>query len=229
MEKDKQLTTSEKEPISLGDSQPLTTNLGQVGDHNTQIAHVENYDASQQIININYFRQSPGLDEEKFLVMQQFSREYYQLLVTYDEKIFENNIITFPREKVLTHNLVPDEIFERCSSLEQSGIDELKTFPAIICVENNDFSGRINPPQTACFGYIKKVQKLRNQVKVVFEPINTFDQSKLCNQKSAAYFDLIMGPGITTLNVTAWSVHKTDVFEAFKEAGIDYIKPIQKP
>jgi hypothetical protein len=38
-----------------------------------------------------------------------------------------------------------------------------------------------------------------------------------------------MGPGITTLNVTAWSVHKTDVFEAFKEAGVDYIKPIQTP
>ncbi len=160
---------------------------------------------------------------EQLPATQRFSREYYQLLVTYDKNVFENNIITFQPDRVLDRKNVPDEIFERCHTLEKTGIDELKTFPAIVCIENSDFGGRVASPQTAWFSQIKAIQKIHGKIKVAFEPIASFDQSVLCNKRNAVFFDLDMDNPMTTLNRTDWSVHKTDLFEAFREAGIDII------
>ena len=48
----------------------------------------------------------------------------------------------------------------------------------------------------------------------------TIQQVKLCDKRNAVFFGLNMDCAITDLNQSAWSVHKVNVFEAFKEAGI---------
>lgn len=56
--------------------------------------------------------------------------------------------------------------------------------------------------------------------KIAFKPIAPIQQIKLCDKRNAIFFDLNMDCAVTDLNHSAWSVHKVNVFEAFKEADI---------
>lgn len=161
-----------------------------------------------------------GISSEQMIAVQSFSREYYQLLVTCEEDVFENNVITIPASRALTKYNVPPEIFEQCSTLTDAGIEELKKFPAIICRENTELKGITDPNQWAMYAYIKKVRIYGKEIKIAFQPIGPIRQQLLCTPKNAVYFDLDMDCAITDLNHSAWSVHKTDLFEAFREAGI---------
>lgn len=178
------------------------------------------------VVNLNYNVTAPfpqpyaGVSAEQMMVVRSFSRKYYQLLVTLEDDVFTNNVITISASRALSKHLVPSEIFERCSTLTDDGIDELKTFPAIICRENTDLKGETDPNQCAVYAYIKKVQVCGRDIKVAFKPIAPIQQRLLCMPKNAVYFDLNMDCAITDLNHSAWSVHKANLFEAFREAGI---------
>lgn len=229
MNRDNQIELADSTPVLKEDKQPIAANLAQTGDENTQIAYVQNYDGSvHQTFNINIQQTKIAEnEEEKKFNQRHSSRNYYQLIVTHDKDIFKNNIFSIPNsipwERVLTQERVPKEIYSRFSELELFEIEELLSFPAIICNENNGYNGKIDTPQTAYFCHIKRIQEINNQIRVLFEPINSFDQAILCDKQNAVYFDLDMDEFFTTLNQTAWSIHRADVFEAFKEAGIDYI------
>jgi len=97
---------------------------------------------------------------------------------------------------------------------------ELNTFPAIICRENTEMKGTTDPNQCAVYGYITRVKKEGRNIKVAYHPLGFFPQSILCEKKNAVYFDLNMSCAVTDLNHSAWSVHKVNLFDAFKEAGI---------
>ncbi|MBR6862346.1 MAG: hypothetical protein IKM73_13600 [Acidaminococcaceae bacterium] len=154
------------------------------------------------------------------MAIQSFSKEYYQLLVTCEENVFSDNIITVSANRALSQRLVPPEIFERCSSLSDEGIKELKTFPAIICRENTELKGVTDPNQMAVYAYIRRVMRIGKEIKIAFRPIMPLFQIKLCDKKNAIFFDLNMDCAITDLNHSAWSVHKVNLFEAFDEAGM---------
>ncbi len=154
------------------------------------------------------------------MAIQSFSKEYYQLIVTCEDDVFANNMVTIPASRALTKYIVPSEIFERCSTLSETGIEELKRFPAIICRENTELKGVTDPNQWAMFAYIKAVRVSGKNVKIVFNPIAPIQQLKLCDKRNAVFFDLNMDCAVTDLNHSAWSVHKVNVFEAFDEAQI---------
>ena len=135
------------------------------------------------------------------------------------EDVFINNIVTVTASRALSQHLVPPEILERCSSLSDAGVAELKTFPALICRENTELGGKTDPNQWAVYGYIRRVKKEGKNIKVAFQPISAINQQLLCVKKNAIYFDLNVDCAITDLNISAWSVHKVNLFEAFDEAG----------
>ena len=170
---------------------PAAQKVEQTGSTNV---HVTNQGGG--VVNINYNYQQPGGSNsaEQLMAIQSFSKEYYQLLV-------------------------PPEILERCSSLSDAGVAELKTFPALICRENTEHWGRTDPNQWAIYGYIRRVKKEGKNIKVAFQPISAINQQLLCAKKNAIYFDLNMDCALTDLNFSAWSVHKVNLFEAFDEAG----------
>ena len=182
--------------------------------------NVNNQSGATVNFNINYPQARVANPAEAMMAVQLFSTEYYQLLVTCEEDVFEKNMLTIPSSRALNKYIVPEEIFQRCSTLSREGIEELKTFPAIICRENTEMKAVTDSRQFAVFGYIKGVQKINKSIRVVFEPLAAFQQLKLCDQKNAVFFDLNMDCAITDLNRSAWSVHKVNVFEAFDEAEI---------
>lgn len=174
------------------------------------------------IVNINnyYPSDNSGNTAEKMMAIRRFSRQYYQLLVTDEEDVFEKDAVTIPADRALTHNYVPPEILQRCSSLTKDGQSELKTFPAIVCMKNTEYKGLTDPNQMAVYCYIKRIRPEGKIIRVDFCPIDAFLQIKMCDRKAAVFFDLTMDCDITDLNLSAWSVHKVDLFEAFDVAGI---------
>ena len=174
-------------------------------------------------INFNYSlncQQTADSSAEMMIAIQSFSKEYYQLIVTCDENVFNDGVVSVSTNRALTKYNVPQEIFDRCSTLSNEGIEELKRFPAIICQENTEMNGVTSPNQFCIFAYIQKVMVIGKTVKIAFKPIVPIQQIKLCDKRNAVFFDLNMDCAITDLNHSAWSVHRVNVFDAFKEAGI---------
>ena len=174
-------------------------------------------------INFNYnfnYQQTADSSAETMIAIQSFSKEYYQLIVTCDENVFNEGVVSVSTNRALTKYSVPQEIFDRCSTLSNEGIEELKRFPAIICQENTEMNGVTSPNQFCIFAYIQKVMVIGKTVKIAVKPIVPIQQIKLCDKRNAVFFDLNMDCAITDLNHSAWSVHKVNVFDAFKEAGI---------
>ena len=192
---------------------PVTT---YIHENKAQNFNIENSDVT---FNVTLQQSSaPGSAEQMFAI-QSFSREYYQLIVTCEEDVFTTNVVSVLASRALTKYNTPDEIFSRCSSLSDEGIAELKTFPALICRENTEHKGITDPNQFAIYAYIKKVKIEGRSIKIAFQPLGLIPQSVLCNKKNAVFFDLNMDCAITDLNHSEWSVHKTNLFEAFDEAG----------
>lgn len=152
--------------------------------------------------------------------LQSFSKDYYQLIVTCDEDIFNTDTVFVIPNKALTKDMVPPEIFERCSALTSEGIEELKHIPAIICTENKDSKGKTSPEQSAIFAYIKDIKKCGNNIKISFQSIDIIKQLELCSKENAPHFDINIDCAITDLNISAWTVHKVNLFNAFKETNI---------
>jgi hypothetical protein len=181
-----------------------------------------NIDRSNVTFNIDNVTLSgqKSSTSQDLIAVQSFSTKYYQLLVTCEEDVFENQYVTVSKDRALTQYLVPDEIFERCSTLSDTGIAELKTFPAIICRENPELRGIADPNQFAMYAYITKVFKTHSDIKVAFHPLMPIRQQILCERKNSIYFELDMESAITDLNHSAWYVKKTNLFEAFNEVGL---------
>lgn len=183
---------------------------------------VNNFDIknSSVIFNVQFPQSNISDNAEQLIAVQSFSKEYYQLIVTCDEDFITNNVVSIPASRALNQYSVPPEIFNRCSTLTENGINKLKTFPAIICHENTSLKGITDSRQFAIYAYIKKVRICGKEIKVAFQPIAPIQQQLLCIPRNAVFFDLNMDCAVTDLNYSAWSVHKTNLFEAFREAGI---------
>lgn len=152
--------------------------------------------------------------------IQSFNKDYYQLIVTCDEDIFNTDTVFVIPSRALTKNGVPPEIFERCSALTSEGIEELKHIPTIICTENKDYKGTTSPEQFAIFAYIKDIKKCGNNIKISFQSIDVIQQMKLCSKENAPRFDINIDCAITDLNVSAWTVHKVNLLKTLKETNI---------
>lgn len=195
-----------------------TSTLQQTGTNNVVVANQPGATINFTY-NINY-PQMADSSAEMMIAIQSFSTEYYQLIVTCEEDVFKDGVVSVITNRALTKHNVPPEIFERCSTLTEEGIAELKRFPAIICQENTQMNGSTSPNQFCMLCYIQKVMVIGKNIKIAFKPIAPIQQVKLCEKRNAMFFGLNMDCAITDLNHSAWSVRKVNVFEAFKEAGI---------
>lgn len=153
--------------------------------------------------------------------IKRFSKSYYQLIVT-DEDIDESTEVTVIADRALTQGMVPPEILERCSGLDEDGIKELLFFPMIVCNKNTGYGGMTDPEQEALYCYIKKIEKGSDGfITVTFSLIDSFPQIMLCGAEAAAAFDLVMDCEKTDLNICGWSVRRVNLFEAFEKVGIE--------
>lgn len=167
--------------------------------------------------------QIPEIETEELnSILISFSRDYYQLIIT-NNKIFNVKFVDIPLERVLTASAVPEEIRNRCSSFSKEGKAELLTFPAIICNENTDYSGKTDANQYAIFAQITKIKKGEKEVRFYFRPIAVFHQTKL-NDYSID-FGISTSNTLATLNTTQMTVRAVDLFEAFEDSEVNVPMP----
>jgi len=185
--------------------------------------NVNNQDGGVVNFNYNFYGNDTTDNTEKMIAVQSFSKEYYQLIVTLDDGIFQNNVVSVGATRALLSCNVPSEIYESCSSLTEEGKEILKKIPAIVCMENTDYHGVTSLNQWAIYCYIKLIKKQGKDIKIAFRPLGLIPQHKMCEEEASVYFDLDMDCAITDLNKGGWSVHKVNLFEAFAIAGIENV------
>lgn len=164
---------------------------------------------------------SSGGSAAQLMGIESFSTDYYQLLVTTQQDVFSTCVVHMRSDRALSAYNVPKEIFSRCSELTPEGIRELMGMPAIVCNENTQYDGQTDPGQMAVYGRVTHILTQHGSVDVLFEPIRVFPQAKMCAPRAAAFFGIDIACSITTLNRTAWHVMQRNLFEAFRQAGIE--------
>lgn len=202
-----------KNELIVNQSQDSKPVVKQDGQHNI---YVENH----ATVNLNVSNSRLGNMSIAGLLrkLKSLDNEYYNLLVTLED-LSQQDYITVSTERALTKDTVPEEIYENCSNLSDEAMERLMTYPAIICNENTDYYGKTNPEQKAIYAVITKIKKHGKQIRVYFQPIDTFEQQKLIDY--AFDFDLDMDCAITDLNRSWWLVKKVNLAEVFIDVGIE--------
>lgn len=193
-----------------------TSTVQQTGKNNVQIENKKG-----GVVNVTYnISSSKPTTTQDMIAIQSFSTKYYQLLVTQDPEMQINQCLAVSSDRALGVYYAPKEITERCGTLTDEAIKELKTFPAIICNENTGYNGETDATQCAVYGYITRVMPVGREIKIAFHPLGVFQQYLMSTKKNAIYFGLNLDCAITDLNHSGWYVRKANLFEAFDEAGI---------
>lgn len=191
--------------------------VNQDGDKNVNI---NNQDGGTVNFNITYQPNNVDKIIELTGILQTLSRESYQLFVTRDDEVFKNNVVSVSASRIPTKYSIVKDDCRRYIQISENDIEELKLIPAIICLENTDYNGFTDPNQWAMFAYIKKIKVTDKYINFAFNPIAPIQQQKLCEGRNSIFFDLNMDCSVTSLNISGWTIHKTDIFEAFEEAKI---------
>lgn len=205
----------------LAPSNPSPSIIRQNGAKNTAIVANEG-----TIININnpvtlangFISTQPSA--QQMISIASFATDYYNLIVTTDPDVFENNLVHMMASRALSKSYVPDSILQFCSSLTPEGKKFLLTLPAIICQENTGYEGKTDENQLAIYARITHILPSYGNIDIVFEPIRAFPQRLMCEPLNAAFFGIEINQYITTLNHTAWHVIQRNLFDAFDQAGL---------
>lgn len=148
---------------------------------------------------------------------------YYHLIVTCCE-IHGEKFVDITKERGLKYRGTAKEILERCADLSNEAIDELKSYPAIICNENTQQGGITDKNQLAILARVFRIRVGEKEYRIRYYPIATFSQSKL--NEFAVDFGLSSSGTLTTLNTSHWCVKKNNLREIFDDTGIEFSRYI---
>ena len=199
------------------------TAVGGVAMSGKQNINVNNQNGGTVNFNIKMKNENSHDNAEKMIAVQSFSKEYYQLLVTQDESIFQDNTVFIRADVALLSENVPTEIYKKCSSLNDEGKAFLTKIPAIICMKNTSSPSVKGLENWALYCYVTHITKIGGNIKINFVPLDIIHKSRFCHDGVAGYFDLNMDCAITDLHRSGWSARKVNLFDAFKVAGIDNV------
>ena len=184
--------------------------------------YIENRDGGT--INLNYNYPQTSVTGEMLMAIQSFSKDYYQLIVT-GHDIFTSNSIVVTTDRALTEGNVPQELLQTHSTLTDDAVERMLTLPAVICNENTHYYGHTDSQQKAIYAYVKKIKKCGKEIKIYFQPINFFAQHTL--NEYTIDFGINADCALTDLNKSRWYIKKVNLFEAFRDAHIDVLGPLQ--
>ncbi len=219
MEKDNKIVTSSSQPLQIvspGRSTPLE--FKQEGSGNTQIGHVEHFDTTvkQTILIMNGFQPNNRLTAPQSVT---FNYDCFNLFVLGDEK-YDQPTFIMPKNRTLTE-CTSEEMKAQCASLTPEAIQIIKTFPALFCSENHNFS-KTDPNHMAYYGYVNDIKIQDNGIKVYFQILNTFPQQILIDMAEDLCID-----GARYYNElcrTHWSIKKINMIEVFEQHGYNVFK-----
>ncbi|ADG91949.1 Nucleotide-binding protein, predicted, TIR [Arcobacter nitrofigilis DSM 7299] len=139
----------------------------------------------------------------------------FNLIVLCGEDSWETSPIELNRSRLFEYTV--DEISERYIELTDEVINELKTYPCLFATEQEVSSTKI--------GYIKKISRRRDEIKIYFEIIELFSSiEKGWLKELSNELDIVKNE----LRRTHWSIKDEDLFEILLKKSLiskeNYIK-----
>lgn len=156
-------------------------------------------------------------------ILSLLETNYYHLIVTGCE-IHGERFVDISKERGLKYRGTAKEILERCADLSTEAVDELKSYPAIICNENTQQCGVTDKNQLAILARVLRIRIGEKEYRIRYYPIATFSQSKL--NEFAVDFGLSSSGTLTTLNTSHWCVKKNNLRDIFEDTGIKFSRYI---
>lgn len=213
------IKTSDDLPKKVQSQQPIQANLNQYGKDGTQIAYVQHYDATttNQTVFI-----MPGIQPAGGTVVGQgvtFNYDCFNFFVLGTEQ-YDSQTFMVPKNRALTES-TSDEMKARCAALTNEAIEIIKTFPALFCSENHNFT-KTDPDHMAYYGYVTDIKVQDNGIKIYFTKLNTLPQQVLIDLAP----DLGIGgaKAYNELSRTHWAIKRINLVEVLDKAGYRVLK-----
>ncbi|HAT1172117.1 MULTISPECIES: hypothetical protein [Corynebacterium] len=194
---------------------PTAMVLNQLGANGVQIAHAGTVNAPIQIVV-----PTPVAAVGVPAIQVALSSDYYQLIVTPD---FDPNTRSVPMDpkRALTESMCPTNR-EQLKKLDKDAIEMLKTYPALIMNENDDF-GRASEEQVAYFAAVTNIRNGVRGIKIEYTPLTEIPQQRI--NELLEELDLSGNDKFNELNRTHWAVKNVDLVHELAQAGISVLMP----
>ena len=195
-------------------SPPNTMVLNQLGANGIQVAHAGTVNAPILVLPTPHgIAGAPS-------VQVAFSRDYYQLIVTPD---FDPNSRSVPMDptRALTESMCPTSR-EGLKKLDKEAIETLRTYPALIMNENQDF-GKASEEQVAYFAAITNIRNGVRGIRIEYIPLTEIPQQRI--NELLEVLDLSGNTTFNELNRTHWAVKNVDLVHELTQAGISVLIP----
>lgn len=155
--------------------QPIQANLNQYGNDSTQIAYVQHYDATtnQTVLIMQGAQPAGGTVVGQGVT---FNYDCFNFFVLGTEQ-YDGPTFIVPKNRALTES-TSDEMKARCAALTPEAIEIVKTFPALFCSENHNFT-KTDPDHMAYYGYVTDIKVQDNGIKIYFTKLNALPQQVL--------------------------------------------------
>ncbi len=198
--------------LSLASSTPLLT---QLGDKNTGIAHA---DTVHLTATTNVFFTGMASGNAGIPTNAAMNYTYYNLIVMGGDEFepFKEGHLLMSMDRALKEGISP-EVERRFSSLSDSVLEQIKTFPALFATENHHHK-RTDEDHQAMLGLVTGLVVQDNGVKIYYQTLNPIPQQHLnmLNEE----LGLGLAGGFPELNRSHWTIKKINLVEALKDAGL---------
>lgn len=197
--------------------QPIQAILNQYGNDSTQIAYVQHYDATNQTVLI-----MQGVQPAGGTVVGQgvtFNYDCFNFFVLGTEQ-YDGSTFMVPKNRALTES-TSDEMKAQCAALTPEAIEIVKTFSALFCSENHNFT-KTDPDHMAYYGYVTDIKIQDNGIKIYFTKLNALPQQVLIDLAA----ELCIGgtKAYSELSRTHWAIKRINLVEILEKAGYRVFK-----
>lgn len=189
--------------------------INQTGEKNIFASKIENMNVNLQI-NSNDF--TPQLLKQiKPPEPIQVDTTYYNLFVINEVDFTKSESFIIDSSRALT-DYVNMDINTEFSSLSDTAIEKIKTFPSIFANENRHY-GHTDEEQVFGYGFVEQIKVRKIGVKIKPSIIYLIPQQRL----NEALFELdLYGSGaLNELNRTHWAIKKVNLIEELQELGFN--------
>lgn len=197
------------------DAPPATMVLNQLGANGVKIGHASTVNAP-----INLVMPPPVGGPEVTSVPVALSSEYYQLIVSPDFDLTSRSVPMDPK-RALTESMCPTNR-EQLQKLDKEAIEMLKTYPALIMNENEDY-GAATKDQFVCFSVVTNIRNGVRGIKIEYMPLTAIPQQRI--NEMLDELDLLGTESFNELNRTHWAVKNVNLVHELAQAGISVLAP----
>lgn len=186
-----------------------------------------------KVINPAYVQHYDATTNQTVLIMQgaqpaggtvvgqgvTFNYDCFNFFVLGTEQ-YDGPTFMVPKNRALTES-TSDEMKAQCAALTPEAIEIVKTFPALFCSENHNFT-KTDPDHMAYYGYVTDIKVQDNGIKIYFTKLNALPQQVLIDL--AAELCIGGAKAYNELSRTHWAIKRINLVEVLEKAGYRVFK-----